>query len=321
MLPFLVLAVSLLLAWVAGPPLVAPLDRDADHYYSVKDPSIVRYEGRWHLFCTVRGVKRSHQIEYLSFEDWASAGKAERTMLRLRDGYFCAPEVFFFEPQRKWYLIYQVTEPSRHPELQPAFSTTANLADPGSWTAPELLFSSQPEGVKAWIDFWVICDSADAYLFFTSNDGRMWRSKTRLADFPRGWSRPQVVLQGDIFEASHTYRLKGENRYLTIVEAVGDGGRRYYKAFTADRLDGSWSPAAAPFASPANVTFSGERWSDSFSHGELIRDGYNQALTVDPRHWRFLYQGVSDADRRGKPYGEIPWRLGVLEPAKGASTW
>ena len=29
---------------------------------------------------------------------------------------------------------------------------------------------------------------------------------------------------------------------------------------------------------------------------------------------RFLFQGVSDRERQGKVYGEIPWRLGLLEP-------
>ncbi len=303
--------------WTAGPPLIAPADRDGDHYYSVKDPSIVRYGGRWHMFCTVRGVKRSHQIEYISFADWAATAKAERTMLRVSDRYFCAPQVFYFRPHKKWYLIYQVGDPSRKPELQPAFSTTANIADPASWTRPELLFTSDPEGVKAWIDFWIICDNTRAHLFFTSNNGKMWRTETTLGAFPHGWGRAQLVLEEDIFEASHTYRMKGSNRFLTVVEAQGQDGRRYYKAYTADRLDGRWSPLAAsstdPFAFPGNVRFSGAVWSDSFSHGELLRDGYDETLTVDPDRLEFLYQGVLDADRRGKPYGEIPWRLGLLK--------
>ena len=299
--------------WTASPPLIAPQDRGGEHFYSIKDPSIVRYEGRWHLFCTVRGVKRSHQIEYLSFTDWAHAGQATRAVLNLTSRYFCTPEVFYFAPQRKWYLLYQMGAPSRHPQLQPAFSTTTHLADPHSWTAPQFLFRSDPEGVKAWLDFWIICDRSRAHLFFTSDDGRMWRSDAPLADFPHGWDRPRVVLEGDIFEASHTYRLKGENRFLTIIEAQGKGGRRYYKAYTADRLEGSWSPDGV-FASPDNVRFNGRRWTDSFSHGELLRDGYDQTLTVDPGHLRFLFQGVADAGRRGKPYGQIPWRLGLLSP-------
>jgi hypothetical protein len=304
--------------WVASGPLVAPVDRPADPCVSVKDPSIARFGDHWHLFCTIRSRTRTHQIESLSFADWPDADRVPRHVLTLTDGYFCAPQVFYFTPHRKWYLIHQVTDPTRKPALQPAFSTTADLGDPASWTKPVLLFREHPDNVKAWIDFWVICDSARAHLFFTSNDGRMWRSETKLSDFPHGWDRPRIVLQGDIFEASHTYKLRGLDKFLTLIEAVGDGGRRYYQAYLADRLDGDWKPLAAtrehPFAGPGNVRFAGERWTDSFSHGELLRAGYDEKLEVDPAHLRFLFQGVSDRDRAGKKYGDIPWRLGLLEP-------
>jgi len=303
--------------WKVGPPLVLPADRPSDPCHSVKDPTIVRYKGRWHLFCTIRSRKRSHQIEYLSFRQWKDADKSKRHVLKLTDGYFCAPQVFFFRPHRKWYLICQVIDKSRKPALQPACSTTADLADPNSWTKPKLLFAEHPKDVRRWIDFWVICEADRAHLFFTSLNGQMWRAETKLADFPAGWSRPEVVLRGDIFEAGHTYRLKGLGKFLTVVEAQA-GGRRYYKAYLADRLDGRWRPLAAtrkqPFASPVNVRDGAEHWTDSFSHGELLRDGYDQTLTVDPANLRLLFQGVSDGRRRGKTYGEIPWRLGILEP-------
>ncbi len=305
------------LRWSAGSPLLGPFDRDGDHYFSVKDPTVVRYLDRWHVFCTIRGEKRSHQIEYFSFRDWKDAARADRHILKLTDGYFCAPQVFYFTPHKKWYLIYQVGDKSRKPTLQPAFSTAADITKPSSWTPPELLFTADPEGVTAWIDFWIICDDAGAHLFFTSLNGKMWRSDAPLKEFPHGWGTPKLVLEADIFEASHTYRLKGQQKYLTLVEAQGEGGRRYYKSYEAGRLDGAWTPLAAPrerpFASPVNIEFGGTRWTDSFSHGELIRDGYDETLTVDPARLEFLFQGVSDEDRRGKPYGQIPWRLGLLK--------
>lgn len=55
--------------WTISPPLVAPLQRPGEQIYSVKDPTIVRYKDKWHLFCTIRGKQRSHQIEYLCFDD------------------------------------------------------------------------------------------------------------------------------------------------------------------------------------------------------------------------------------------------------------
>jgi glycosyl hydrolase family 62 len=314
------------LRWTVSPPLLGPAERPSDPCDSIKDPSIVFSGGRWHLFATIRSRKRTHQIEYLSFRDFEDAAKAERHILKIHAGYFCAPEVFFFEPHQKWYMIYQGPSPVEKDQIAPTFSTTADIADPDSWARPEALIAARPRDaepkVERWIDFWVICDETRAHLFFTSNDGMMWRAETRLADFPRGWDRPRVVLTGDIFEASHTYRLKGLGKYLTVVEAQGALGRRYYKAYLADRLDGRWSPLAAtaekPFASPANCRegAGAARWTDSVSHGELLRSGRDQFLEVDPANLRFLFQGVSDRERESKSYGQIPWRLGLLEPVE-----
>jgi hypothetical protein len=303
--------------WDLSPPLVAPADRPGDPCHAIKDPTVVFHDGRWHLFCTIRSQKRTHQIEYLAFADWSKANDAKRHVLTVTDGYFCAPQVFYFTPHRKWYLVYQVGDPTRKPQLQPAFSTTTDIGDPTSWTKPKLLFDRDPKGVTGWIDFWVICDATHARLFFTSLDGRMWRSDARLDDFPHGWGKPAVVLRGDIFEASHTYKVKGAEKYLTVVEAQA-GDRRYYKAYAAERLDGEWKPLADsrenPFASRDTITAEdGKCWTDSVSHGELLRAGIDERLEVDPKRVRFLFQGVSDADRKGKRYGDIPWRLGLLE--------
>ena len=308
------------IAWAASPPLVAPANRPDDPCFSVKDPTVVWHDGRWHLFCTIRSEKRTHQVEYLSFAKWEDANAAERHVLKISEGYFCAPQVFYFTPHRKWYMVLQVTDESRKVALQPAVSTNDDVSDPAGWSKPALLFEKgHPENVSMWIDFWVICDAEHAHLFFTSLDGRMWRSQTPLDKFPRGWDEPRVVLEGEIFEASHTYRLKGLDQFLTVVEAQRPGGR-YYKAYLADGLAGPWRPLAdsldKPFAGLANTTMAnGDRWFDSISHGELLRDGSDEQLVVDPARLRFLFQGVRDADYAGNAYGRIPWRLGLLEAA------
>jgi hypothetical protein len=304
--------------WEISDPLVRPVESADDTYYSVKDPSVVFHNGKWHLFCTVRGLNRSHQIEYLSFPDRASTGTAQRQILTMHQGFFCAPQVFYFAPHEKWYLICQASDDAWEPKYGAAYATTSDIADPDSWSKLRPLGAKPADG-KAGLDFWIICDDAKAHLFFTTLDGRMWREETSLANFPTGWSEPVLAIQGDIFEASHTYRLKGLDKYLTVVEAQGGHGWRYFKAYLADRLDGEWTPLAATkdqtFASMANTQPAGERWTDCISHGELLRAGIDQRLEVDPADLRFLFQGVSDRDRGGKKYGEIPWRLGMLEPA------
>jgi hypothetical protein len=304
--------------WRASAPLidVGPGRDAADPHVAIKDPSIVFHEGRWHLFTTLRMKSGRVIMEYQNFVDWTDANAAPRNLIDLHDRYHCAPQVFYFTPHRRWYMVYQFADPERTPGMRPCFSTTENIADPHSWTKPEAMIDNAAPKTR-WIDFWVICDAAKAHLFYTSNDGHMWRREARLADFPRGWSEPQLALQGDIFEASHTYKLKGRDQYLTIIEAQAPG-RRYYKAYLADRLEGPWRGLAdtleKPFAARENVREGPESaWAASISHGELLRTGVDERLEVDPAHLRFLFQGVSDADYRGQKYGGIPWRLGILD--------
>ena len=302
--------------WTMSRPLVAPLQRPGDTFYSIKDPSVVFVDGRWHLFCSLRGEKCSHQIEYLTFESWEQVDAGSRQMLTLHDGFFCAPQVFYFRPHGKWYLICQASDDYWTPKYQPAFSTTDDIASPDSWSALTPL-GARPADGKTGLDFWIICDERKAHLFFTTLDGRMWREETALADFPHGWSEPALAIQGDIFEASHTYALQGTGKFLTVVEAQGGHGWRYFKAYLADRLDGEWTPLAATkekcFANARNTEPVGPPWTDCISHGELIRTGVDERLEVDPARLRCVFQGVTDRDRAGKPYGQIPWRLGLLE--------
>src|SRR5262249_32623239 len=101
--------------WGITAPLVSPAVRRDDPCYSVKDPSVVYFEGRWHLFCTIRSKKRLRQIEYRSFKDWKDADKAEPHVLKLSEKDFCAPQVFYYTPHKKWYLVYQVVDNKRRP--------------------------------------------------------------------------------------------------------------------------------------------------------------------------------------------------------------
>ena len=67
-----------------------------------------------------------------------------------------------------------------------------------------------------------------AALKVPSLNGKMWRLWTRLEDFPRGFDQCELALAAKIFEASHTYKLKGMDKYLTFIEknvtfCMGDG--------------------------------------------------------------------------------------------------
>jgi len=306
--------------WELSAPLIAPAARPDDPYVSVKDPSVVFHDGLWHVFMTIRPKGYTPTV-YTSFDKWENAAKAPQRQLALREKYFCAPQVFYFRPHKKWYLVYQVGEPDRKLKGQPAFSTTETLGDPASWTKSQLFFpdADPPSRTEGGLDYWIICDDQKAYLFYTSLNGKLWRMWTPLKDFPKGFDHCEVALQADIFEASHTYRLKGFDQFLTVVEA-GQSGRRYYTAYLADRLDGRWSPLAdteaKPFAGAANVRPAEgvTLWTDNISHGELLRDGTDETMTVDPDRLRFVIQGVLQKEKPPQ-YGLIPWRIGMLTPA------
>jgi hypothetical protein len=311
-------------AWEYSAPLISPARREHDQSVSQKDPTVVFAGGRWHVFMTIK-CEGLTAMEYCSFDRWENADRAPRTILRVSQSrYYGAPQVFYFRPQRKWYLIYQVGVPGQN-KMWVAYSTTTDIADPTSWTQAQPILAGDDKDPRqeGGLDYWVVCDDQRAYLFLTSLDGKMWRLWTRLEDFPRGFGQCELALQADIFEASHTYRLKGRRQYLTIVEA-NPGGRRFYKAYVADRLDGPWRPvgdsAEKPFASWHNVRPAPgvEAWTDNISHGELIRVGNDETMVVDPAHLRFVFQGMLESEKGGKDYGRFSWRIGILTPVQQA---
>jgi hypothetical protein len=95
---------------------------------------------------------------------------------------------------------------------------------PSTWSPLRYFFDTKSEGAPdVWIDYWVICDAATCYLFCSGDDGRFYRSQTSIQDSPAGMSDLVIVVedsQHDLFEGSSTYKLKGEDRYLTLVEAL-----------------------------------------------------------------------------------------------------
>ncbi|MDQ8202155.1 non-reducing end alpha-L-arabinofuranosidase family hydrolase [Pelagicoccus sp. SDUM812003] len=314
-------------SWTSTEPMVFPIP-DATHpIVSVKDPTIVRHDDRWHLIATTADTSGAWGMAYFSFETWAEAANAKPYYFDQNPhfgGYNCAPMAFYFEPQKKWYLIFQ--------SPQPRYSTTDDITNPDSWTAPQDFFEGTPKSVvEGWLDYWIICDDTHAYMFFPDDHGRFYRSRTTIENFPNGFDDPVVILQednpGDLFEGSSVYRLKGMDTYLCLVECVAPGNLRYFRAFTANSLDGDWTPMPdtdnwdKSFAGPTNVvTASGDPlWTSHISHGEMLREGYDQNLVLDPQNMIFLYQGM-DRHSQEKEYSQLPYRLALIRANKPLQT-
>lgn len=303
------------LSWSSGGVVIEPKPVADRVIGGLKDPSVVYFDGQWHVFATALPAEDGALgMVYLGFEDWADANDLEPTLLDQvpgLEGYHAAPQVFYFAPQDTWYLIYQSQDPQ--------YSTTQTLDDPLSWTTPAGFFPERPASVPSWADFWIICDTDDCFLFFTDHAGALYQSETPVSEFPMGMSDPTVVIQEPdafgLFEGAAVYKIEGKDQYLAIVEALGGVNQQYYKAYVAPRLRGPWSPLRttweAPFAGSTNVTFDAPAWTGDIGHGELLRNGYDQSMVLQPCHMALLHQGRRLSDGA---YGLGLLRQVVVEP-------
>lgn len=303
--------------WSSSGVLAGPKP-DATHpSVAIKDFSVIRHNNRWHVYAT-NATGNGWGLVQFSFDDWSQAASATYHYLDrspMGGGYRAAPQVFYFAPQNLWYMVYQTGPPT--------YSTSTDPTNPLSWSAPRTFIANEPpivtqnKGDGQWIDFWVICDNVNCYLFFSDDNGHLYRAQTSLANFPNGFGNTQIVLSDSkfaLFEAANVYKVAGQNQYLLIVEAIGSTGRRYFRSWTSNSLTGTWTPLAAtesnPFAGRNNVTFSGTPWTQDISHGELVRASNDQTLTINPCKLQYVYQGM-DPNASGD-YARLPWRMGLL---------
>jgi endo-1,4-beta-xylanase len=304
--------------WSSSGVLISP-HSDSHNIIAVKDPSVVNYNGQWYVAASTVNSSGSYGMEFLSFSNWSQANSATPVyadQTAIGGGYQTAPMLFYFAPQNLWYLIYQTGNNA-------GYSTNSNIANPYGWTATKYLYSSEPSIVQqnssgGWLDFSLICDSANCYLFSMDDNGHLYRSQTSLANFPNGMGNTVIAASNSnkyaFFEADNVYKVAGTNEYLLDAEGIASDGHRYFTAYTSTALNGSWTPLAAtesnPFIKDSNVTFSGTAWTQDFSSGDMIRSSYDQTLTISPCKMQFLYQG--DAPGSYSNYNAIPWRLGMV---------
>ena len=295
------------LQWVSTGPLISPKNAN---WKSIKDPSVVKYNGTYHVYATYYDT--AYKSMYTSFTDWNNAQAAPHiSMNGTTVGNSVAPQVFFFRPHNKWYLITQ---------WGGAYSTTDDISRP-NWSAKKKLLQGEPANS---LDFWVICNATHCYLYFSRDDGVLYMSKTTIGNFPN-FSGYTIVMEDHrgngnqyLFEAPNVYKLDGQNKYLMMVEAW-PSGPRMFRSWTSTSLDGPWTALADtdanPFAGNRNVEWPSGKWANGISHGELIRSGYDERLTVDPCNLEFLYQGEAGPSPDGN-YNTIPYKLGLLRLKK-----
>ena len=273
-------------------------------YYGAKDPTIVYYGGKYHVFYTGANQGGGWQMLYTSASTISGLKNASRIyMSSIGENYFCAPQVFYFEPKKLWYLVYQ---DGTHGA---AYATTTNIADPKSWSGPKSFGIS---GNMGW-DYFVICDNSYAYMYNTPSDGsgKLYVRRTSLSNFPSGWGSPSVAIS-DTFEGANVYKSLADGKYYLTIEDQKDG--RYYELWQSGSAGGPWSKVAEKWAWRGNLQYKADRWTTNVSHGEFIRAGYDQKMEInDINRVDFLIQGTNNLSG---PYQKINWDLGVIRNYK-----
>lgn len=285
--------------WRSGAPVIPPRV-DAGGATGFKDASVVYDGGRWHMFVTMVGPT-GYGLGYLTFSRWSDAGTAPVRPLAsslIGAGYRAAPQVFYFAPQKLWYLVYETGNPS--------YSTNPNLSNPDGWSAPKTFYAGIPASIQPyiasggiWVDPWVVCDDTTCYLFTSDNRGHLFRSQTPKASFPNGMDQPVVAAQdtgrGNTFAGSRVYRVSGTSQYLLLSQAFGPDGHAYLRSWTSTSISAPWTPlansSAVPFAGAADISPAGPLTTD-VARGELIRSANDETLTISPCQLQLLYLGL-----------------------------
>jgi hypothetical protein len=335
--------------WIVSEPIFEKGPKGSFDELSVKDPSIVFYNNKYHLFYTskasyeVRGQmshlsKNGSGLGYVAAKTLEQLNEAERIDLgKITESVVVAPQVFFFEPHQLWYLIAQTLVDSK-PDLMPVYMTNPDIEDPYGWSKPKIINTRKSDN-GFWIDFWVICDEEKAHLFYTDHEGSLFRFECPIDIFPEGFAseKEETVLsernenskgRWRLHEASHIYYVKEENKYFNILEAVyphptrknyWDSRNRFVFAMVADKLEGPWERLENDvnefMGDPSNLFNEDGNASgyDQVSHPELIRSGYNQKLEIENYNVQMLIQAF-DADSTGTDYdyNYLPWKLVLM---------
>lgn len=298
-----------------------PVAEPKNGWLAIKDFTMVRYNDQYIVYMTYTPSGGGFQAAYMApFSDFDQANAATQAVMPNKlPG--VAPELIYFTPKKQWIFSTQwcgggfcYTTGSDATKPTSFSATTQSLLSENITTAGNPLEGNKGSDTGP-IDQVLICDDNNCYIFYNDDNGRVYRASMPKANFPGKFSGSKMIIQDNktrLFEAIEVYKLKGQKKYLMIVECAWT---RYFRAFTATDLGGDWTPLgntrdeATPFAGAKNVTGG---WSTDISHGEIVRTGYDEYREIDPCNLQMIYQGKNG----GGDYDKLPYRMGLITHIK-----
>jgi len=336
--------------WTVSKPILTAGPKGTFDDVAVKDPSIVFYNGKYHMFYTSKAHKETRNrlkycntggsgVGYLTAPTLEGLKNAKRyNLCEIVQDIVIAPQVFYFQPHKLWYIIAQKSVKGR-PNLAPIYLTNSDIENVHGWSKPKIIKTKKSNN-GFWIDFWVICDEKKAHLFYTDHEGSLFRFECPIDEFPNGYAteKDETVLtqwgenrigRWRLHEASHIYYVRKTAEYLALLEGVyphptrknyWDSRNRFMFAMVADKLEGPWRRVEAgpnEFAGDAAYLFNEDGSHsayDQVSHFELIRSGYNQKMEIDDYNLQLLFQAFDASNTPDDyDYNELPWELAIMK--------
>jgi len=283
-----------------GKPVASP----QNGWAAIKDFTHVYYNGQ-HIIHMTYYTTGWNSGTIAPFADWADANAAKQTASSTG----VAPELMYYAPKKVWINSKQWCSGASF-----CWMEATDVTKPSSFASKgNLLTETITDNKAAPIDHTLICDDSKCYIFYADDNGHIYSGSMPKASFPGTFSGTKKILsdtQARLFEAVEVYKIKGQKLYLMMVECMSP---RYFRAFTATDLGGTWTALAGattqaqPLAGKNNVTGG---WSEDISHGDMVRSSYDEYKEIDPCNLQLIYQGYK-APFSGQ-YGLTPYQLGLL---------
>jgi hypothetical protein len=290
--------------WTSTAPLALP---ELPQAKNLMEFAHINYKGKHVVYGTYQDNVSWRSLAFEPFSDWSEMATANQTRLPI-SGVAAAPQIFYFRPKNIWILAYQW---GQNPFEYRTSSDPSNL---NGWSEPKPLWRGTiPQTSMGAVDPHLISDGQNMHLFFGAGKGAVYRVSMPIEKFPGDFGVSwEVVLQDkqtNVFDGIQVYRVKGQDKYLMLVNAMGVTTRRYSRSLTAPSLDGPWTPHAATEANPfASVLNSNATWSLEVNQGRLLRSTNDETMTVDPCDLKLLFQGRVPSSE----FSLLAWRPALL---------